>query len=76
MLQTTDFKNFAFEVFCTGRCEPSEHNVEFRANKSMEDVVNARFKAQKNGRGKLENEISFMEIYLKGIFKNIKPKKV
>ncbi len=46
-----------------------ELNIEFRKNKTVEDVIKAVRKGIKQGMGRVEHEISMSELYLAGVFK-------
>jgi len=46
-----------------------ELNIEFRKNKTVEDVIKAVRKGVKQGMGKVEHEISMSELYLADVFK-------
>jgi hypothetical protein len=46
-----------------------KHGVVYRKGKGVADIVNASFKAIKNGMSKTEYELSMMELYLKDVLK-------
>jgi lipoate-protein ligase A len=46
-----------------------ELNIEFRKNKTVEDVIKAVRKGLKQGMGRVEHEISMSELYLADVFK-------
>jgi uncharacterized membrane protein len=46
-----------------------ELNIEFRKNKTVEDVIKAVRKVVKQGMGRVEHEISMSELYLADVFK-------
>lgn len=72
---STKFHYFAIDIMFGGVCHPSKHGLIFRKNKTMIDVNAALKKAgnPKNGHSKTEMELSMLEVYLQGIFKD-KPK--
>lgn len=47
----------------------SKYGLTFRKNKTADDIRNARSKATKSGYGKVEFELSMLEIYLKDVLK-------
>lgn len=46
------------------------HKLQYRKGLGAGDVHNAHRKAIKNGRGKTENELDFLSLYLSQVFKN------
>lgn len=46
-----------------------ELNIEFRKNKTVQDVIKAVRKGLKQGMGRVEHEISMSELYLSDVFK-------
>jgi hypothetical protein len=49
----------------------AKYNLQFRKGKVAIDLIDARRKALKNGRAKIEFELSFFELYLKQVLKPI-----
>lgn len=47
----------------------SRFGLVLRKNKTISDINNALIKAKKNGLGKVEFEVSMLEIYLKDVLK-------
>jgi hypothetical protein len=50
-----------------------KYGLQFRKGKSAIDIKNAIHKAGKNGFGKVEFELSMLELYLKDVLKKVKP---
>lgn len=48
---------------------PAKYGLQFRKGKDATDITNARSKAVKNGHGKVEFELSMLEVYLKDVLK-------
>lgn len=47
------------------------YGLTFRKNKTVDDIRHAIEKAKKNGRTKVEFEISMLEVYLKDVLKGV-----
>ena len=75
-MNKVDFKEMASILFFSGGKSFVDYlrkeKIQFRKNKSVEDINNAIKKSLKNSRGKTEYEIGFLEIYLKNVFKTVK----
>lgn len=52
----------------------SEFGLEYRSGKNVEDINKSITKSRKNGHGKTENELDFLELYLSQVFKKNKAK--
>jgi hypothetical protein len=65
-----DFTALARKVMFSSALDPVQEGLVFRKGKSSADVEAARKKAIKvdNGRAKLENELSMLEVYLQQVF--------
>ena len=50
----------------------NKYNVSYRSKKGLEDIKKAIEKALKNGNGKTEVELSFLELHISQIFKETK----
>ncbi len=59
----------ALELMCVGVCDPDKYGLVYRAKKDINDVGIAIRKAKKNGRQKMECELSMLECYLGDVFK-------
>lgn len=46
-----------------------EFKLEYRSGKSVVDINKSIEKSRKNGHGKSENELDFLELYLSQVFK-------
>jgi hypothetical protein len=66
-------EQFAMEILFTGKVDAAKHGLEYRRGKTLADVVKAREKALKNGHAKTEHEISMMDVYLRDVFKKVRP---
>jgi hypothetical protein len=64
-----DFTDMAEDILFAGEINLLKHKVVYRKNKTIYDVKNARAKALKNGRQKVEQEIGWFAVYLGQIFK-------
>ncbi len=73
-----DYKLLAQELFFSKELKVSEflakHNIEYRKDKTISDIINARDKALKRGNGRVEYELSWFALYLKNVFKDVKLK--
>lgn len=66
-----DYKKMAEEVFRGIPVDLAAHGVVFRKGKTRDDLVAARAKAlqPRYGRGKIESELSSLEMFLSDVFK-------
>lgn len=48
---------------------PTKYGLQFRKGKDATDITKARSKSVKNGHGKIEFELSMLEVYLKEVLK-------
>jgi hypothetical protein len=51
-----------------------EFGLEYRSGKNVDDINKSIKKSRKNGHGKAENELEFLELYLSQVFKKNKTK--
>lgn len=70
-LRVKSLKEIAERIMFVGLKNEDLYGWQFRKNKSSVDINNAIRKARnpKNGLGKVEYELGFLELYLKDIFK-------
>ncbi len=73
LILPVDFNAVAKHIMFSGSLTEyqliQQFNLAYRSNKTIADIKNSIDKAQKNGHGKTENELGFLEIYLAQIFK-------
>jgi hypothetical protein len=74
MPKAVDFKSVASRLMFGGKSITESElieifKLEYRSNKSIADINNCIKKSRKNGHGKTENEVDFLELYLSQIFK-------
>lgn len=67
-----EFESLAMDLMFTCKFEPEKYNLTYREGRTMKHVADALRLCRKNGRGKTEYELEFLEIYLKRIFKEMR----
>ena len=73
-MSTVNFKSVAETIMFDSEINTTDKLVEqyglqFRSGKDVTDVKKCVSKSLKNGHGKTENELSFLELYLSQTFK-------
>lgn len=74
MSNAINFKTIANELMFGGQSISESELIKkfklsYRSNQTIKDLKNCFVKSKKNGRGKVENEVEFLEIYLSKTFK-------